>query len=32
MNYDSRVLKHEYKKYIDDSKLDMAGKWALRLE
>ena len=31
MNYDSRVLGFNVKKYIEDLKLDMSGKWALRL-
>ena len=31
MNYDSRVLGFNVKKYIEDLKLDMPGKWALRL-
>ena len=31
MNYDSRVLGFNVKKYIEDLKLDMTGKWALRL-
>ena len=32
MNYDSRVLGFNVRKYIKDSKLDMTGEWALRLE
>ena len=28
MNYDSRVLGFDVKKYIEDLKLDMTGKWA----
>ena len=31
MNYDSRVLGFNVKKFIEDLKLDMTGEWALRL-